>query len=208
MKKYVWYVLGIIISSFGNAIMFKMHLGQSTFNAMTYSLGLITGLKIGNISILFNITLIIIQILILRRNFKKIQLLQMVPGIISGLVVNFFLYDFSPIATLSVQSYGKEIFVFICGLIINSFGISLIASADIVAAPSESLCLTLANKTKKSFQFYRTGLDVFFVSVALIVMFLLQTNTNAIREGTVLNLVFMGTLIGFFNSLSKKYIYQ
>lgn len=71
MKKYVWYVLGIIISSFGNAIMFKMHLGQSTFNAMTYSLGLITGLKIGNISILFNITLIIIQILILRRNFKK-----------------------------------------------------------------------------------------------------------------------------------------
>lgn len=207
MKRYVWYMLGLVLSSLGNTLMVKMMLGQSTFNAMIYNVSLLTHLKIGYISIMFNICVMLIQIIILNKNFKKIQLLQMVPGIICGVILNFFIYDYPLTSNLEINQYMLEIFVFISGLLINAFGISLITTAHIVAAPIETLCLILSEKTRYSFRIYRTGFDVFFITVAIIVMVIMGKNTYTIREGTLINLLFMGTLIGFFNQLCIRYIY-
>lgn len=208
MKKYIWYFGGMVISSLGNTLMVKMMLGQSTFNAMTYNLSLLTGLRMGDISIIWNTCLMIIQIVILNKSFKKMQLLQMVPGIICGVVLNFFMYDFFLTSNLVVDNYFIELIIFVTGLIINAFGISLVTSARIVAAPCESLCLVLAKKTSKSFKFYRIGSDIVFVVIAVIAMFLLRKNTNTIREGTIINLVCMGILIGYFNDFCENYLYK
>ncbi|PJI07431.1 MULTISPECIES: YczE/YyaS/YitT family protein [Clostridium] len=208
MKKYIWYFGGMVISSLGNTLMVKMMLGQSTFNAMTYNLSLLTGLRIGYISIIGNTCLMIIQIIILNKSFKKLQLLQMIPGIICGVVLNFFMYDFFLTANLVVDNYFIELIIFAAGLIINAFGISLVTSARIVAAPCESLCLVLSKKTSKSFKFYRIGSDIVFVAIAVIAMFLLGKNTNTIREGTIINLVCMGILIGYFNDFCENYLYK
>lgn len=54
---------------------------------MNYNISMVTGLKIGDIGILFNIFFMALQILILRRDFQWLQLLQLVPGFISGKIL-------------------------------------------------------------------------------------------------------------------------
>ena len=74
LNTYIFYVLGLIIAALGNTLMIKAALGQAPFNAMNYNISMVTGLKIGDIGILFNIFFMALQILILRRDFQWLQL--------------------------------------------------------------------------------------------------------------------------------------
>lgn len=207
MKRYCYYILGLILSSFGGCIMIKMSLGQSTFNAFSYGLYLLTGIKVGYISIIYNIIIIFIEIMILNKDFKKIQLLQILPGLISGFVLNYFVYDFVLTAHLAIDNYIFSLVIFIIGLVINALGISLVVNAKLIGLPTETLCLELEKKTNKDFKIIRTLFDVIYVIIALMITLILK-DVVLIREGTVINLVFMGSLIGFFNKICIKYIYH
>ena len=50
------------------------------------------------------------------------QMLQLFPGMISGLILNYFVYDLPLTAQLSISSYALSIIVFMSGLIINACG--------------------------------------------------------------------------------------
>lgn len=203
MKKYVGYVIGLIISSLGGCLMIKMSLGQSTFNAFSYGLFLVTGIKVGYISILYNITILLLEIVMLRTSFKRIQLLQMIPGFISGFVLNFFVYDLPFTASLSITNYVLSLIVFISGLMINAFGISLVINADLIGFPTETMCQILESKTGKSFKLIRSLFDVLYVGIAAVIMLFIK-DANLVREGTVINLLLMGTMIGTFNQVAQK----
>lgn len=208
LNTYIFYVLGLIIAALGNTLMIKAALGQAPFNAMNYNISMVTGLKIGDIGILFNVLFMALQILILRRDFQWLQLLQLVPGFISGKFLNLFMYDLPVTAAIIPGSYPAALLVFLCGQCVSALGISLVTSADVIAFPCESLCKALTGKTKLSFRFYRTMCDVSFLAAALAIMLFIG-NTNSIREGTVINMLLTGTLIDFLNrKLCEKYIYR
>lgn len=86
---------------------------------MLYSM---TGMKAGYISIIYNIMIMGIEMIILHRHFHKSLLLQLVPGMISGLILNYFVYDLPLTAQLSISSYALSIIVFLIGLITNACG--------------------------------------------------------------------------------------
>lgn len=203
MKKYIGYVVGLLISSFGGCLMIKMSLGQSTFNAFSYGLFLVTGIKVGYISILYNLSILLLEIALLKKSFKRIQLLQIIPGFISGFVLNFFVYDLPFTADLRITNYLLSLVVFVSGLMINAFGISLVINARLIGFPTESMCQILENKTGKSFKLIRTLFDVLYVGIAAVIMLFIK-DANLIREGTVINLLLMGTMIGTFNNIVKK----
>ena len=140
LNTYIFYVLGLIIAALGNTLMIKAALGQAPFNAMNYNISMVTGLKIGDIGILFNIFFMALQILILRRDFQWLQLLQLVPGFISGKFLNLFMYDLPVTAAILPGSYPAALLVFLCGQCVSALGISLVTSADVIAFPCESLC--------------------------------------------------------------------
>lgn len=184
--------------------MIKMTLGQSTFNAFCYGLYLMTGIKVGYISIIYNIMIMGIEMITLHRHFHKSLLLQLVPGMISGLILNYFVYDLPLTAQLSISSYALSIIVFMSGLVLNAFGISLVINAGIIGFPTESLCQLLEQKTTHSFQFYRTLFDVGYVAVAMMIM-LNDQSLTLLREGTIINLVAMGTMIGMINRWAARF---
>ena len=203
MKRYIGYVLGLVISSFGSCLMIKMTLGQSTFNAFSYGLFLVTGIKIGYISILYNISVLLLEMMLLNTSFHKIQILQIIPGFISGFILNFFVYNCSFTSQLAINNYLLSLIIFIIGLSLNALGISLVINAGVIGFPTETLCQIIESKTNKDFKFIRTLFDVFYIMIAVIIMLFIK-DASLIREGTVINLLLMGTLIGTFNPITKK----
>lgn len=202
VKKLMLNCVGNIFASLGASLMVQAMIGNSTFGAMTYNLSLMTNIKVGDWTIIANGLMIFFQILILKKEFKCFQLLQFVPVYISGKMVNFFLYDFPLISNLSFNCYLLALMIFILALILNALGISLVMKSDLVPFPSEGLSNAIASIYKIPFKIVRTSCDVIFVMIAFICMLFIG-QTNAIREGTIINVLLMGLLIGEFNKLLK-----
>ena len=69
-------VLGVAITALGLSLMMKSGLGQTAVVAFTQNLAFLTQMKSGTLIIIFNCSCVLIQILIQRRQFPKLQLLQ------------------------------------------------------------------------------------------------------------------------------------
>lgn len=66
----LFYVLGLLIMAFGVAISVNSELGESTVNSLPYVISLITGSNLGTCVIIVFGCYIVVQILLLRKQFK------------------------------------------------------------------------------------------------------------------------------------------
>ena len=72
----VVYFVGLFIMTFGVSMSVKSNLGVSPVSSIPYTITCIFGLEMGKATIVFHIFLVILQIIILRKEFKLKNLLQ------------------------------------------------------------------------------------------------------------------------------------
>ena len=70
------YFVGLFLMTIGIAISVKSNLGVSPVSSIPYTMTCVWGIEMGKATILFHTILVLIQIILLRRNFKPINLLQ------------------------------------------------------------------------------------------------------------------------------------
>lgn len=75
------YFIGLFIMIIGIAISVKSNLGVSPVSSIPYTMTCVWGIEMGKATILFHCALVILQIVILRKNFKLVDLLQIAFGI-------------------------------------------------------------------------------------------------------------------------------
>lgn len=92
------YLIGLFIMTIGIAISVKSNLGVSPVSSIPYTMTCIWGIEMGKATILFHIVLVLIQLIILRKNFKLISLLQIPVGVVFGYFTTFcnYLASFFP----------------------------------------------------------------------------------------------------------------
>ena len=76
LKRYLLFLAGLFINSLGVSLITKADLGTSPISSIPYVLSLNFPFTLGQFTILFSLLLIVIQLFILRRNFKPEHLLQ------------------------------------------------------------------------------------------------------------------------------------
>ena len=86
------YFIGLFIMTTGVALSVKSNLGVSPVSSIPYTITCVWGIEMGKATILFHIVLVILQILLLRKNFKAKSLLQVVVGVIFGYFTTFCNY--------------------------------------------------------------------------------------------------------------------
>ena len=85
LKRYLIFLAGLFVNSLGVALITKANLGTSPISSIPYVLSLNFALSLGNFTIIFSILLIVLQIVILGKNFKPESLLQIPVSIAFGL---------------------------------------------------------------------------------------------------------------------------
>lgn len=83
-KRYVIFLIGLFINALGVSLITKASLGTSPISSIPYVLSLNFPFTLGNFTILFSILLILLQLFILRKNFKWENILQIPVSIASG----------------------------------------------------------------------------------------------------------------------------
>lgn len=185
----------------GVALMMKADVGLGAFDAMNSSLSNITHIKVGTMTTYTNMLIFLLQILILRKEFKKTQFLQVLLIFMLGEIINIFYYQ---IFRFEVSGYILKIMTFILGSLITSFGVAVLVNLDIVATPAEGLSTAIAKKSKFNFSQIRFALDVIVITFTLVITILFSL-PMLLREGTIIGaIVFNISLAKFLKLLSIK----
>ncbi|MBU3110114.1 YczE/YyaS/YitT family protein [Clostridium lacusfryxellense] len=196
VKRYLFFILGLFMMAVGVALSTRSYLGTSPISCVPYVLSLGFPMTIGQFTFLMNLLFIIFQILLLRKQFKLIQLLQVVVALIFAFFTDFTMGLFS---WINVTNYLAQIGLFTLSCLILALGVSMEVTADVILMAGEGVVSALSIVTKKEFGNLKVAFDVTLLICGLLFSLILFHRLNGIREGTILAALLVGTLVHFIN---------
>ena len=196
-KRTLVLVAGLAIMSFGVALSIQASLGTSPISSIPYVSNLITGLSVGTTTIIVNVAIVLLQIILLRRRFKWIGLLQIPVCVVFGLLTDVALFC---VAEVVPVEYWLQWLVSLCGIILVAFGVSCEVTANIATLPGEGLVLTVCTLLPKAkFGYMKVAVDCSLVVIAVALSFIFMHGLYAVREGTVAAAILVGLIAKQFN---------
>ena len=122
LKRYLLFLIGLFINALGVSLVTKASLGTSPISSIPYVLSLKFPPTLGNFTIIFSILLILLQILILRKNFKIETILQIPVSIAFGYFIDLTMYLFF---WVNPGNYAMKLAALLAGCIVLGFGVYL-----------------------------------------------------------------------------------
>lgn len=194
------YIIGLLFLAFGVAISANSNLGISPVNSLPYVFSDIVKVKPGTcVTVVFCIY-ILLQAIILRKDFKIVNLFQIVFSTIFGYFVNFskaVVGDF-----MIPGGIAGRLLMQVISIILVAFGVFIYMEVELVPMPMEGLTAAIAQKVGKPFHSIKTIVDcgVVLLGIILTVVFLhiipFVDSASRIGIGTVLAAVVTGKLVG------------
>ena len=203
VKRYILFVISLFVSGVGVAFTKTGALGVSPISSVANVLSLrFTSITIGNWLIITNCLMVIGQILILRKNFKPIQLLQIPLSFLFGYFTDIGMV----IAGLvPVNSYPMQLVMVVTGVVILGFGIALAVIANVIMNAGEAFVKAIADTLHKGFGNVKVVFDISYVAFSVMLsMLLFNGSIEGTREGTIIAAVCTGLTVKFFTKLLKK----
>lgn len=201
-KRYCIFFFGLLFNAFGVGVVTKGALGTSPIASIPYSLSLILPhLSLGNWTILFSLLLIVIQIILLKKEMKKVEiLLQVVISFVFGYFIDFSML----LLTNYVPSlYGIKLLSLLLGCCIIAFGAYLEVIADVVMLPGDAFVRAITAVTQKEYGTIRVISDMSMTILAGILCLVFLHKLLGVREGTILAALITGNLVKLFTKTLK-----
>lgn len=200
VKRSIVLIFFVTMVSVGCALTLKASIGVGAWDALAQTGSEMFSIPVGTVGMIFNFMCIFIQIIVLRKDFKIIQLLQIPVSILLGSMINFILYDV--FGDFVISNYIMQIILLIVGCITSAFAVAAVMVLDVVTFALEGACMAVSNVTHKKFHVLRQLVDVICIIVILIVAFSLDLPL-AVREGTIIGMLLFGPLMGIFMKILK-----
>lgn len=198
-KRYIVLVIGLFFSALGVAFTKHAELGVSPISSVANVMSCyFPQLSLGNWLVIWNCVLIAGQILLLRKNFQIVQLLQIPLSFFFGWFTDFGMWLVSGIPA---DIYPVRLILVVIGVVILGFGVSLTVIANVIMNSGEAFVKAIADVTKKEFGNVKVGFDITCVITAIILsMILFHGQIVGTREGTVITAICTGFVVKFFLS--------
>ena len=195
LKRYVIFLIGLFVNSLGVSLITKASLGTSPISSIPYVLSLSFPFTLGNFTIFFSVFLILLQLLILRKNFKLEHVLQIPVSIIFGYFIDLTMLLFT---WVNPQAYVMKIVYLLIGCLILGFGVYMEVLADVVMLPGESFVRAIVLTWKTNFGTTKICFDVSMAVIAAILSFVFTGHLNGVREGTIIAALLVGFIARVF----------
>ena len=199
LKRYLLFLAGLFVNALGVSLVTKASLGTSPISSIPYVLSLNYPLTLGNFTIIFSIFLILLQLLILRKNFKIENALQIPVSIAFGYFIDLTMYMFF---WVDPQYYVVKLISLLAGCVVLGFGVYMEVLADVVMLPGESFVRAIVQTWNTNFGTTKIIFDSSMTIMAGVLSVLFFGKLNGVREGTIM----AALLVGFIARLFGKYL--
>ena len=205
LKRIFIYLIGLYCMAIGVVFSAKSALGVSPVGSLAnvlYQIGLSEQLpgyvNLGNCTTAVYCLYILVEFLILRREFKPRMLLQLVASFLFGQLVNVAtaMMFFLP----APPNYMVQMLYLLCSVPMVAVGVMLYLSPNILPTPGEGMSLAISSKTGLSLGSSKTVFDCSLVLISAITSLIYFHGLVGVREGTVI----CALLVGFVMRQMQK----
>lgn len=190
------YLVGLFLMTIGVNLSVLSGLGVSPIDTIPYVVSLISGKSLGLCTTLVFSVYILLQILILRRDFRWFNLLQL---IISALFGWFVSLSGLLTALLPVQlGYPIQFLYMLCSIVFLGTGIFLYLSANLLSMPADAVAQAISFRTGKPLSTSKIWFDWSVVALSIILSVFCLHGIHGIREGTLIAAFGVGLCIRFW----------
>lgn len=206
IKKLLVYIVGILVLAIGINISKLSQLGISPVSAVPYACELIWGIELGKASLLVFIVLIFLQIVLLRKNYKAIQLLQLACTYILAIFITYTGKDYLLFWLPIPASYLIKLVYLFVSIIIIGIGVSLYLIPNLIPLPAEGLMKAIVELSKGKYKFsnVKVAVDSTLVGISALLSLVFLGELKSVREGTVLAALLVGKVVGLVFAYFKK----
>ena len=198
-------LLGLFILAQGIAFTVLANLGTDAITSPALVAHLVLGdaeggagvafCTVGRMLICIHIMLVLIQIAVLRSKYKPVQLLQVVMGILLGLMLDACL---TYTTLLPLPNYGASIAYTLLGCAVCAFGIFTFVKADMVPLSAEGLCLVLSRTYNWRFSRVKVAVDCSLLLTGVVASLIFLGEVAGVREGSIICAACTGYVIGWY----------
>ena len=199
IKRYIFLLVGLFVNGLGVSFITKAGLGTSPITSIPYTLSLGFTPTVGMFTLVFNIFLVILQVILLRRNFQLQNLLQLP---IIALFSFFIDLTMSLLGFMQPETYAMKVVSLIVGCLILGFGVFMEMAANVAMLPGEATVRAVSDVFSTDFGKTKIAFDSSMTVIAAILSFIMFRHLDGVREGTIVAAI----LVGFIARLFKKYI--
>lgn len=197
IERLVWFSAGILINSFGIVLITKGALGTSQISSIPYVLSLqLPSISFGMFSFIMNMVYIVLQALLLRRQFKSIQLLQIVVNVVFSASIDVFM---AMLSFYAPQQLFTRVLSAVAGCIVLAFGISVEVAPDLIMVPGEGIVAAISKVSGRRFGSVKVVFDVTLILIAALLSWLFFGNIVGVGVGTLLSAVSVGQFVNLIN---------
>lgn len=196
--KILIYILGLFFMGLGVAFSVNSNLGVSPVNSLPYVISRIINVDMGTCVTGVFCCYILMQILLLRRAFCPVQLLQIVFSALFGQMVNI---TKRMVGDFTLPGYPGQLTMLLISLVFIAGGVYLYIEVDLVPMPMEGLSLTLSKKFHVAFHNMKMIIDCLVVAISIGLSFLCLGNLVGIREGTVITAIVAGKAVALLRKI-------
>ena len=198
LKRYLLFVVSLFFIGFGISLTKHAGLGTSTISSMANVFSIrFPILTFGTWTILSNLFFFLGQVVVLRRKFRPVQLLQVPLAFLFGFFTDLGLWlaEFFP-----NNAFWLQLILVVAGNFVLAFGIVLSITADVLLNAPEGFVKALADTLKRPFSGVKLAFDIVWVFLAAVLSVIFFQALQGVGIGTVLG----AFLVGFFVKLLTR----
>ncbi|WP_368505651.1 YitT family protein [Alkalihalophilus sp. As8PL] len=195
VKRGLFYLVGLLILSFGITMTILAGLGAGAWDALNVGLSLMTPFTVGNWVILVGIFLIILNAILSKR---KPEILSLITIVILGFFIDFWLLFIFP--NVFITGVVLQYLVLTIGIVMMALGIATYLQAKFAVIPIDRFMFVLQDLFGVRLMVAKTIGEV----SALIAAF---AAGGPIGVGTILVTFLIGPLIQFFFPKLERMVY-
>ena len=206
VTKLLFYFGGLIVMTLGVVISVKSDLGVTPISSIPYTMTVVLGMDLGIATMLFSVFMVLLQIVILRKRFKIINLQQLPTGILFGAFLTVCGKLMTPVPV--PDNFIVKFIIMLVSTVFVALGVFLYVAPRFVPLAPEGFIIAVTQVTKLSFSTVKVIFDVTMVAVSMVTCLIAIHSLGSVGIGTVAAAILVGSevklLTKFFGGWRNK----
>lgn len=202
-RRIIFFFVGTTLNALGITLITKAYLGTSPISSLPFVLSLGLPPSFGTLTFVFNLLFFFGQVVLLKKSFPKIQVLQIPVTLFFSALIDVFMGIFQNVKPVT---YYYSLLLLLLGCLVMALGITFAVGANLVMTPGNAFVQALSDVTKKPFGNIKIAYDSTLTILAVISSFVLFGTFRGVREGTIISSILVGSFVNVFQKLLKDFI--
>ena len=190
--RYVILIVGLFIMALGVALSTKADLGTSPISCVPYVLSLLIPFTMGEIMFAMLFSFVILQIILLRKDYEWLQLTQLIVAIIFSIVTDITM---KMVQGIEIHNYILRWVICMISFFFVALGIFIEVKADVSLMAGDGLIKAISKVSHCEFSKVKIFFDSTLTIAGAVISFIAFYKLKGVREGTIAAAIIVGMIV-------------